>query len=100
MSDIGAYGVGKSIGKTKFSPTSPNKTLEGVLGGIVVASVLGTIFALSNLPFVVAFIISALVALASVFGDLFESYIKNWANRRDYNCLYRENEKGTIEIQG
>lgn len=30
MTDVGAYVVGKSMGKTPFSPTSPNKTLEGV----------------------------------------------------------------------
>ena len=33
--DIGAYAVGKSIGKTPFSKTSPNKTMEGVVGGVV-----------------------------------------------------------------
>jgi len=32
FTDVGAFFVGKSIGKTQFSPTSPNKTLEGVIG--------------------------------------------------------------------
>ena len=36
MTDVGAYAVGKSIGKTQFCETSPNKTMEGV----VVASLL------------------------------------------------------------
>jgi phosphatidate cytidylyltransferase len=85
--DVGAYFTGKSIGKTKFCDTSPNKTLEGVLGGVVIASILGTIFALDNLPFVVAFIISTLVALSSVFGDLFESYLKREADVKDSGNL-------------
>ena len=38
LTDVGAYAVGKSIGKTKFCETSPNKTMEGVLGGIGVAT--------------------------------------------------------------
>ena len=41
--DSGAYFIGKLMGKTPFSPTSPNKTLEGVIGGLVCASILGTL---------------------------------------------------------
>jgi phosphatidate cytidylyltransferase len=32
------------MGKTPFSPTSPNKTLEGVLGGVLIASIVGAFF--------------------------------------------------------
>ena len=81
--DIGAYFVGKQIGKTKFCQTSPNKTLEGVFGGIVVASVLGMIFSPHYVGFMVAFFISFVVATASVFGDLFESYLKREADVKD-----------------
>ncbi|MEA3513130.1 MAG: phosphatidate cytidylyltransferase, partial [Campylobacterota bacterium] len=42
--DVGAYFVGKSIGATKFCATSPNKTLEGVAGGIITAAILGVTF--------------------------------------------------------
>ena len=38
LTDVGAYAVGKSIGKTPFCETSPNKTMEGVVGGIAVAT--------------------------------------------------------------
>ena len=41
LTDVGAYAVGKSIGKTPFSPTSPNKTMEGVVGGIAAATIGG-----------------------------------------------------------
>lgn len=81
--DIGAYFVGKSIGKTQFCATSPNKTLEGVFGGIIVAAVLGIIFSPEYVGFFSAFIISLIVATASVFGDLFESYLKREADVKD-----------------
>ena len=81
--DIGAYFVGKQIGSTKFCQTSPNKTLEGVFGGILVASVLGMIFSPQYVGFVVGFFISFVVAIASVFGDLFESYLKREADVKD-----------------
>jgi phosphatidate cytidylyltransferase len=81
--DVGAYFVGKSIGKTKFCETSPNKTVEGVLGGLVVATILGIIFAIDNISLFGAIIISLVVALASVFGDLFESYLKREAGVKD-----------------
>lgn len=81
--DIGAYFVGRSIGKTKFCETSPNKTIEGVIGGLVVATIFGLIFAIDNLSIFGAIVISLIVALASVFGDLFESYLKREAGVKD-----------------
>lgn len=81
--DVGAYFTGKSIGQTQFCETSPNKTLEGVAGGIIIATILGTIFAISEVSIFSAIIISAVVALASVFGDLFESYLKREAGVKD-----------------
>jgi phosphatidate cytidylyltransferase len=86
--DIGAYFVGKSIGKHKFCATSPNKTLEGVLGGIVTGSLLGSLFALSSVPFLYGVAISLLVAVASVFGDLFESYLKREADIKDSGDIF------------
>lgn len=81
--DVGAYFVGKSIGKTKFCETSPNKTVEGVAGGLVVATILGMIFAIDNISLFGSLVISLVVALASVFGDLFESYLKREAGVKD-----------------
>ena len=85
--DTGAYFVGKSMGKTKFSETSPNKTIEGVVGGVIVATILGTYFANDNLHIVSAIVISVVVAFASVFGDLFESYLKREANIKDSGSI-------------
>jgi len=85
FTDVGAFFVGKSIGKTQFSPTSPNKTLEGVIGGVLVATIMGTLFAYyMNLDTLLsATIISFLTANASIFGDLFESYLKREAGVKD-----------------
>jgi phosphatidate cytidylyltransferase len=81
--DIGAYFVGRSLGKTKFCETSPNKTLEGVAGGLILATIFGVVFAIDNLSIFGAIVISLIVALASVFGDLFESYLKREVNVKD-----------------
>lgn len=81
--DIGAYAVGKSIGKTPFSETSPNKTMEGVVGGIAVATVAGMFVGLSIVDLGVSLIISFAVALSSIFGDLFESLLKREAGVKD-----------------
>jgi phosphatidate cytidylyltransferase len=87
--DVGAFLVGKSIGKIKFSPTSPNKTQEGVLGGVVIATIAGTVFAYSADidTFFSALMVSLLTAIASIFGDLFESYLKREAGVKDSGTI-------------
>lgn len=82
--DIGAYFVGKTIGKTKFSETSPNKTLEGVFGGLFVSVGLGILIGSYLIDDYIAILfISFFSGLASVFGDLFESYLKRKAGVKD-----------------
>jgi len=83
LADTGAYFTGKTIGKTKFSDTSPNKTLEGVFGGIIIATILGTYMGLSIAPFWIALVVTLVTAISSVFGDLFESYLKREAGVKD-----------------
>ena len=84
---LGAYFVGKSIGKTKFCETSPNKTIEGVIGGVIFAVLLGTLFSTNGISFVNALIISAIVSIVSIFGDLFESYLKREAGVKDSGTI-------------
>jgi phosphatidate cytidylyltransferase len=81
--DVGAYFVGRSIGKTQFSPTSPKKTLEGVIGGVFIAMGLGIIFAPSAYEIQTILFVSLVVSVGSVFGDLFESYLKREADVKD-----------------
>ncbi len=85
--DVGAYYVGKSLGATKFCETSPNKTLEGVIGGIITAAVVGMAFSIDSISIWIGLIISIIVAIASVFGDLFESYLKREADVKDSGSI-------------
>ena len=87
MTDVGAYAVGKSIGKTQFCETSPNKTMEGVVGGITVATFSGMFMGLSIVDIEIAFLISFGVAVSSIFGDLFESSLKRAAGVKDSGNL-------------
>jgi len=81
--DVGAYFIGKSIGKTPFCETSPNKTLEGIVGGVVSSAILGLIFAPESLGLFTAFILGLFISAASIFGDLYESYLKREAEVKD-----------------
>ena len=87
LTDIGAYFVGKSIGKTPFCETSPNKTLEGVFGGVAVATVAGAFFGLYVVDIWTALVISLAVSATSIFGDLFESSLKRSAGVKDSGTL-------------
>ena len=87
MTDVGAYAVGKSIGKTKFSETSPNKTMEGVVGGIVVATLSGMFIGLGIVDLGISLVISFMVSVSSIFGDLFESSLKRAADVKDSGSL-------------
>lgn len=88
MTDTAAYFVGKSIGKTPFSPTSPNKTLEGVLGGIVIATIAGALYGTFLVPLWLSALIAFVTSVASVFGDLFESFLKREAGVKDSGTLF------------
>jgi len=85
--DSFAYLVGKNFAKKfipqGFSPTSPNKSWEGVIGGVVAGTILGSIVGLAFFNFINAFLIAFGVSVASVFGDLFESYLKRRAGVKD-----------------
>jgi len=87
LTDIGAYAVGKRIGKTPFCETSPNKTLEGVFGGVAVATVVGAFFGLYVVDFWTSLVISLMVSATSIFGDLFESSLKRSAGVKDSGDL-------------
>ena len=89
LSDVGAYYSGKKFGKTKFSETSPNKTLEGVFGGVALSTIVGAILisTTSDINFFVAILVTLLTSVASIFGDLFESYLKREAGVKDSGDL-------------
>ena len=88
MTDTSAYFVGKGMGKTPFSPTSPNKTWEGVIGGILIATIAGGIVGSLTYNFTIAVLTSLLVSSASIWGDLFESYLKREAGVKDSGDIF------------
>jgi phosphatidate cytidylyltransferase len=89
--DTVAYFVGKSFGKRSLSPSvSPNKTVEGSLGGLVMSIVLGTGYGALFLPGVPPWFISlasVVVGVAGQAGDLFESLLKRAGGVKDSGTL-------------
>lgn len=90
--DIGAYFAGRRWGKRKLAPrVSPGKSWEGVLGGLFATSLLALAFAFWQSLGVVGgaalVIITALVTLISVLGDLLESMLKRYRNIKDSSQL-------------
>ena len=87
LTDSLAYFVGKNFAKKfihqGFCPTSPNKSWEGVIGGVVGATIIGAFVGLYFMSFWSAFFIALIVSISSVFGDLFESYLKRRAGVKD-----------------
>jgi phosphatidate cytidylyltransferase len=87
LSDVGAFTVGKLIGRHPLSPIiSPNKTWEGVIGNVLGAA-LGTwllAFALPpTMPLWLAAALPVVVAVGAVWGDLLESLIKRELGVKD-----------------
>lgn len=92
--DSGAYFVGRKLGKRKMSPhVSPNKSVEGLIGGLVTGGlvVLGVSFGLlknwSGLAIGLFLLLSLVTIVISVFGDLFESMLKRHAGVKDAGNL-------------
>ena len=86
FSDIGAYLVGRTFGRHKLAPIlSPAKTVEGLVGNLLGASLGYALFlpVLSGVPTVLLVLLPPLVALAAVWGDLFESALKREFGTKD-----------------
>lgn len=90
-SDAGAYFVGKLIGKNKLWPSiSPNKTVEGALGGIAIAIVTSLVFAWASgglLTWERAIFIGLAAAVVGQMGDLIQSAYKRVYNIKDSGNL-------------
>jgi len=91
LSDTGAYLVGKTFGRRKLIPRiSPNKTVEGAIGGIASAALTAMLCAwLFGLPVQVWLALSLGIILGAVgiLGDLAESAIKRQAGVKDSGTL-------------
>ena len=84
--DTCAYCVGMLIGKHKMAPVlSPKKSIEGAVGGVVGAALLGVIYAAATQGKMAEYaLICAVGALISMVGDLAASAIKRNQNIKDY----------------
>jgi phosphatidate cytidylyltransferase len=91
LADTGAYLGGRLFGRRPLAPSiSPNKTVEGLLIGMLCA-VLGVWIAgryQEWLPGTHALVIGAGVAVAGPVGDLFESFLKREAHIKDSGGLF------------
>ena len=96
FNDAGAYLVGMKYGKHKMSPVvSPNKTYEGMLGGLA-GSVLGMLLYGLLLQFAFKFQVNYLLTIlygilgscVGVFGDLCFSVVKRQTGIKDYGNLF------------
>ena len=91
IGDSGAYMGGRTFGRRRLAPhISPNKTVEGLLIGIVVAVLATWVAGLYQdwLTHGQALLLGLAVALAAPLGDLFESKVKRDAGTKDTGGLF------------
>ncbi|SDP27399.1 phosphatidate cytidylyltransferase [Desulforhopalus singaporensis] len=90
-SDTGAYYTGKRLGKRKLCPAiSPNKTVEGAVGGVVSGTIGALVFGvvlLNEPPLVFLALGGAFLSLVGISGDLTESIIKRGTQTKDSGRL-------------
>ena len=87
LGDGGAYFCGRAFGKHKLAPVvSPNKTWEGVCGGMALA-VVGALgiraWLLAEVPWIHAVVLGVLLTGTGVLGDLAESLVKRASGVKD-----------------
>ncbi len=104
--DSAAYFAGRFLGKRKLAPNvSPNKTVEGAIGGVLGSVFVGCAVTLvwflitgtspltraSNVSitqFAVVVVICAISSLLGILGDLLASVIKRHCNIKDYGAIF------------
>ena len=95
MTDAFAFFAGKVLGRNKIFPIiSPNKTLEGTIGGVLSSVVINSLMitlifqnSLKTLDVIMLTLMIFICAVAAVFGDLLISSIKRQANLKDTGSL-------------
>ena len=89
MTDTGAYLVGRKWGKHKLAPAlSPNKTVEGSLGGLALALLTGALFGLwIHLPLRDGLAVGLIAGVMGQVGDLFESALKREIGIKDFGGI-------------
>lgn len=95
--DSGAYLVGRFLagnilGKHRLSPRlSPNKTVEGYVGGIIFGTAVTLIAAaIMQLPLIPALVIGIVIGMLGTFGDLAISLLKRESGVKDSGTIFKE----------
>ena len=96
IGDTGAYFVGRHFGKHKLAPhISPNKTVEGLIGGIITTTLGGVLLALiwgmraPALEWQQGLVVGAVLGVLSPLGDLGESMLKRQFNVKDSGKIFQ-----------
>ncbi|MGI9624488.1 MAG: phosphatidate cytidylyltransferase [Acidimicrobiales bacterium] len=94
--DIGGYVIGRTFGRSPLSDASPNKTVEGLLGGMITTVLVGLVVVgiigidpFSGDPFgtVDAVLVAVAVAVVAPIGDLAESLMKRDLGLKDMGTI-------------
>lgn len=92
--DMFAYFIGKRFGKHKFTKVSPNKSIEGCIGGTVGAILCMVIYAVvcnnvwnMNINYIYIAIVGLVLSLVGQIGDLAASSIKRYTGIKDFSNL-------------
>lgn len=89
ISDVFQYVVGKLFGKRKIAPQlSPSKTVEGFIGGGLLATLAGAaLYRITPFSFGAAFLMSLAIVLAGFVGGLVLSAVKRSLRAKDWGSM-------------
>lgn len=91
VSDSAQYYTGRALGRRPLAPSiSPNKTLEGAIGGLVfgtAAMAAGGQVVFPGTPLPLLLLVGATISALGIVGDLFESLLKRSAGMKDSGAL-------------
>jgi len=85
ISDVSAFITGKLFGKTKLSNISPNKTIEGLIGSLIICTLTGPfIITYLNIELKInIYLLSFFISASGNLGDYLESRLKREFNQKD-----------------
>ncbi|MDN6161676.1 MAG: phosphatidate cytidylyltransferase [Atopostipes sp.] len=90
--DIGAYFIGSKIGKNKLAPKlSPNKTIEGAVGGVLLSFILAALylnFFTFHYSYLIMLILSIVLSITGQLGDLVASKLKRHYMVKDAGTIF------------